>query len=756
MLSPNLEETLQIALSIAAEKKHEFATLEHLLLAMADDEDAAPMLEACHVNVGALERELETFIEKDLAALIQKKPRDPRPSLAFQRVLQRAAIQVQSSGRDVVTAAHLIIAMFAEKESYALYFLQKNGLTKLDALNYMSHGRGRRVSGIDEDEESLLKEGGEALEAYCVNLNVKAAANRIDPLIGRENEIERTIQILCRRTKNNPLYIGEPGVGKTAIAEGLALKITKGEVPAQLKEAVIYQLDLGALLAGTRYRGDFEERLKEVLGQLENDPNAILFIDEIHTIIGAGATSGGSMDASNLLKPALTSGAMRCIGSTTYKEFRNHMEKDRAFLRRFQKIDVSEPSSEETVKILHGLKSYYEKHHNVLYTNEALKAAVDLSVRYLHDRKLPDKAIDILDEAGAARALKTGKKKKQITAKDIEDVVSKIANIPSKTISSDDREALKNLDRDLKMAVFGQNKAIDSLASSIKLSRAGLREPGKPIGSYLFSGPTGVGKTEVARQLAKTLGVELLRFDMSEYMEKHSVSRLIGTPPGYVGFDQGGLLTDAVDKHPYAVLLLDEIEKAHPDLFNILLQVMDYGRLTDSNGKQIDFSNIILIMTTNAGAADLSKPAMGFARQAREGEDREAIERLFTPEFRNRLDAIIPFGRLDTEIVRRVVDKFLTQLETQLAEKKIELETTFSAREWIIKKGYDDKNGARPLARLIQEHIKKPLAEEMLFGKLVRGGKAKVSAKDGKLLVVCTPLHAGREPKRTEEELTLL
>lgn len=756
MLSPNLEETLQIALSIAAEKKHEFATLEHLLLAMTDDEDAAPLLRACRVNVGALEKELETFIEKDLTALVQKKPRDPRPSLALQRVLQRAAIQVQSSGRDVVTAAHLIIAMFAEKESHALYFLQKNGLTKLEALNYMSHGRGRRVSGVDEDEDSLLKEGDEALEAYCVNLNAKAAAERIDPLIGRENEIERTIQILCRRTKNNPLYIGEPGVGKTAIAEGLALKITQGEVPPQLKEAVIYQLDLGALLAGTRYRGDFEERLKEVLSQLENDPKAILFIDEIHTIIGAGATSGGSMDASNLLKPALSSGGMRCIGSTTYKEFRNHMEKDRAFLRRFQKIDINEPSAEETVKILHGLKSCYEKHHSVLYTNEALKAAVDLSVRYLHDRKLPDKAIDILDEAGAARALKTGKKKKQITAKDIEEVVSKIANIPSKTISSDDREALKNLDRDLKRTVFGQNKAIDSLASSIKLSRAGLREPGKPIGSYLFSGPTGVGKTEVARQLAKTLGVELLRFDMSEYMEKHSVSRLIGTPPGYVGFDQGGLLTDAVDKHPYAVLLLDEIEKAHPDLFNILLQVMDYGRLTDSNGKQIDFSNIILIMTTNAGAADLSKPAMGFARSAREGEDREAIERLFTPEFRNRLDAIIPFGRLDAEIVRRVVDKFLTQLETQLAEKKIELETTFSAKEWIIKKGYDDKNGARPLARLIQEHIKKPLAEEMLFGKLARGGKARVAAKDGKLLVVCTPLNAAARSKKTEEELTLL
>lgn len=756
MLSPNLEETLQLALSLAAEKKHEFATLEHLLLAMMHDTDVLPLLKARRIKMDILSQELEDFINDDLTPLVQKKPRDPKPSLAFQRVLQRAAIQVQSSGRDVVTSLHLLAAIYTEKDSFALYFLQKNGLTKMDVINYLSHGKGRRVTGVDEDEDSSVKEGEEALEAYCVNLNKKAAEKKIDPLIGRDNEIERTIQILCRRTKNNPLYIGEPGVGKTAIAEGLALKITQGNVPDPLKSAVIYQLDLGALLAGTRYRGDFEERLKEVLSQLENDSDAILFIDEIHTIIGAGATSGGSMDASNLLKPALTSGGMRCIGSTTYKEFRNHMEKDRAFLRRFQKIDINEPTTAETIKILQGLKSYYEQYHHVIYTNDALKAAVDLSVRYLHDRKLPDKAIDILDEAGAARALKTGKKKKQITAKDIEEVVSKVANIPSKTISSDDREALKNLDRDLKLTVFGQNKAIDALASSIKLSRAGLREPGKPIGSYLFSGPTGVGKTEVARQLAKTLGVELLRFDMSEYMEKHSVSRLIGTPPGYVGFDQGGLLTDAVDKQPYAVLLLDEIEKAHPDLFNILLQVMDYGRLTDSNGKQIDFSNIILIMTTNAGAAGLSKPAMGFARQSREGEDAEAIEKLFTPEFRNRLDAIIPFERLDTEIVRRVVDKFLTQLETQLAEKKIDLETTFSAKEWIIKKGYDDKNGARPLALLIQEHIKKPLAEEMLFGKLVKGGKAKVVTKEGKLLVICTPLSSGRPKDKIEEELTLL
>ena len=731
MLSPTLEATLQSAVAVASEYRHEFVTLEHLLLAMTDDEDALGLFRHARIDADKLEAEVERHIAEEMDYLIQRVPHDPKPTIAFQRVLQRAAVQVQSGGRDIVTSEHLIIAMFAEPDSFALYFLKKAGLTKLDAMSYVSHGKHKHVSGVDEDEESELKEGEEALAAYCINLNEKAQSGGIDPLIGRESELERTIQILCRRTKNNPLYIGEPGVGKTAVAEGLALKITQGKVPAPLKNAVIYQLDLGALLAGTRYRGDFEERLKEVLTQLQGDPNAVLFIDELHTVIGAGATSGGSMDASNLLKPALTSGGLRCIGSTTYKEFRNHLEKDRAFLRRFQKIDINEPTAEETVAILKGLKSYYEKYHGVIYTSDALKAAVNLSQRYLHDRKL------------------------QITAGDIEAVVSKIANIPSRTISADDRNALKNLDRDLKLTVFGQNKAIDALTASIKMSRAGLREAGKPIGSYLFSGPTGVGKTEAARQLAKSLGIELLRFDMSEYMEKHSVSRLIGTPPGYVGFDQGGLLTDAVDKHPYAVLLLDEIEKAHPDLFNILLQVMDYGRLTDSNGKQIDFSNVILIMTTNAGAADLSKPVMGFARQSREGEDKEAIERLFTPEFRNRLDAIIPFAALDAEIVRRVADKFLTQLETQLAEKKIILETAYSAKEWIVKKGYVDKNGARPLARIIQEYVKKPLAEEILFGKLTKGGKVRLSAKNDRLLVVCTPML--REKKSPEEEeMTLL
>lgn len=755
MLSPTLQATLQSAAAIASEYGHEFVTLEHLLLAMTDDEDALALFNRTRVDAGRLADELEDYIAEDLSCLAQQTPHDPKPTVAFQRVLQRAAVQVQSSGRDIVTSEHLIIAMFAEQDSFALYFLKKAGLTKLAAMDFVSHGKRKHVSGTEEDEESDLKEGEEALEAYCDDLNRKAAEGKTDPLIGREKEIERTIQILCRRTKNNPLYIGEPGVGKTALAEGLASRIVEGKVPPALKNAVIYRLDLGALLAGTRYRGDFEERLKEVLNQLEGNPDAILFIDEIHTVIGAGATSGGSMDASNLLKPALSSGGLRCIGSTTYKEFRNHMEKDRAFLRRFQKIDVNEPTVEETVAILKGLKAEYEKYHGVVYTSDALKTAAELSVRHLHDRKLPDKAVDLIDEAGAARALMTGKKKKQITAKDIETVVSKIAGVPSKTVSSDDRNALKNLDRDLKSAVFGQNKAIDALTASIKMSRAGLREAGKPVGSYLFSGPTGVGKTEVARRLAQSLGVELLRFDMSEYMEKHSVSRLIGTPPGYVGFDQGGLLTDAVDKHPYAVLLLDEIEKAHPDLFNILLQVMDYGRLTDSNGKQIDFSNIILIMTTNAGAADMSKPAMGFARQSREGEDKEAIERLFTPEFRNRLDAIIPFARLDAEIVRRVVDKFLAQLETQLSEKKIVLETTHSAKEWIAKKGFDDRNGARPLARIIQEYVKKPLAEEILFGKLVKGGKARLTAKDGKLSLICTtPLKPKKDA--SEEELTLL
>lgn len=751
MLSPNLEETLQQALLFAAERGHEFATLEHLLLAIMDDADVVPLFKKYCRRAPEMEKELVDFIDKDLKCLIQQSSvREPRPTIAFQRVVQRAAIQVQSSGRDVVTAVHLIAAMFSEEESFAVYLLGKYGISRLDVVTFLS--RSFPVTGVDDDEYA---QSGEELTDFCINLNEKAKAGKTDTLIGRADEINRIIQVLCRRTKNNPLLIGDPGVGKTMLAEGLASKIVEGKVPAQLKNAVVYQLDLGALLAGTRYRGDFEERLKNILTALEDDPDALLFIDEIHTVIGAGATSGGTLDASNLLKPALASGSLRCIGSTTYKEFRAHMEKDRAFLRRFQKIDIKEPGIAETVEILRGIKGLYEKHHKVVYTAEAIKTAVDLSVRYLHDRKLPDKAIDVLDEAGAARALQPGRKKKQISARDIERIVSKMTNLPAKTMSVDDTEALRFLERDLKLTVFGQNKAIETLASSIKMARAGLREPEKPIGCYLFSGPTGVGKTEVARRLAKTLGVELLRFDMSEYMEKHSISRLIGAPPGYVGFDQGGLLTDAVDQHPYAVLLLDEIEKAHPDLFNVLLQVMDYGKLTDSNGKKIDFSNVVLIMTTNAGAADMSKPAVGFVREEREGEDKEAIERLFTPEFRNRLDAIVPFERLNQEIMGRIADKFISQLETLLAEKKIELAVNFSAREWLIKKGFDPKNGARPLARIIQEYVKKPLAEEILFGNLTHGGTASLTAKNEKLHLVCRPLPAPKG-KKQEQELMLI
>jgi ATP-dependent Clp protease ATP-binding subunit ClpA len=669
---------------------------------------------------------------------------------------------VQSSGREEVTGANVLVAMFAERESHAVYFLQEQDMTRFDAVNYISHGIAKvpghegsfTPNGADEEAqgETVVKQGKEALAAYCVDLNKKADDGKIDPLIGRDPEVERTVQILCRRTKNNPLYVGEPGVGKTAIAEGLALRIVNGEVPAVLKDATIFALDMGSLLAGTRYRGDFEERLKAVLKELESTEDSILFIDEIHTVIGAGATSGGSLDASNLLKPALASGTLRCIGSTTYKEFRNYFEKDRALVRRFQKIDINEPSVEDTIKILRGLKPYYEEHHRVKYTNEALTSAVELSDRYIHDRKLPDKAIDVIDEVGAAQMLVAEEDRKElIEVEDVEDVVAKIARIPPKNVSRDDKETLGNLERDLKRMVYGQDVAIDALCGAIKLARAGLREPEKPIGNYLFAGPTGVGKTEVARQLAMTLGVELIRFDMSEYMERHSVSRLIGAPPGYVGFDQGGLLTDGVDQNPYAVLLLDEIEKAHPDLFNVLLQVMDHGKLTDHNGKKVDFRNVILIMTTNAGAADLAKPAMGFGREERTGDDTEAIDRMFSPEFRNRLDSVISFSSLQPEVMQKVVDKFVMQLEEQLADRNVSIELSDDARVWLAEKGYDPKFGARPLARVIQDSIKKPLSEELLFGKLTDGGTVMVQLKDKALDFVCLPTKA-EEPKTPEED----
>ncbi|MGO8919170.1 MAG: ATP-dependent Clp protease ATP-binding subunit ClpA [Stellaceae bacterium] len=742
MLSRNLEKTLHRALAYANERRHEYATLEHLLLALTEDQDAVAVLRACTVDIEKLRRDLLGYVDNELVNLVSTHVEDAKPTASFQRVLQRAAIHVQSSGREEVTGANVLVAMFAERESHAVYFLQEQDMTRFDAVNYISHGiakapgrsETRRVQGAEEEERSSEKQqkrGHDALDAYCVNLNKKAKNGKIDPLIGREAEVDRTIQILCRRSKNNPLYVGDPGVGKTAIAEGLARRIVQKEVPEVLLNATIYALDMGALLAGTRYRGDFEERLKAVLGELEAMPGAVLFIDEIHTVIGAGATSGGAMDASNLLKPALASGAIRCIGSTTYKEYRNYFEKDRALVRRFQKIDINEPTVEDSVKILRGLKPYYERHHKVRYTADAIRAAVELSHRYIGDRKLPDKAIDVIDEVGAAQMLvPEGKRRKTITAKEVEAVVATMARIPPKSVSRDDKEVLKNLDRDLKTMVFGQDRAIEALVAAIKLARAGLRDPEKPIGSYLFSGPTGVGKTEVARQLARTLGIELTRFDMSEYMERHTVSRLIGAPPGYVGFDQGGLLTDAVDQHPHSVLLLDEIEKAHPDLFNILLQVMDYGKLTDHNGKSVDFRNVILIMTTNAGAAELARPAIGFGGEVRTGDDEEAINRLFTPEFRNRLDTIISFSALSPETIGRVVDKFILQLEEQLADRNVTIELDEAAREWLSQKGYDRLFGARPLGRLIQEHVKKPLAEELLFGKLTKGGVVRVT-RDG-------------------------
>ncbi len=768
MLSRNLEQTLHRALSLASERRHEYATLEHLLLGLTDDADAATVLKACGLDLDKLRTDLGEFLDKDLAGLATDRPGDPKPTAGFQRVVQRAAIHVQSSGRDEVTGANVLVALFSERESHAVYFLQMQDMTRLDAVNFISHGIAkapgrstqRPVLGSNnqqpnennpeqEREEKPNRRGNQdALTNYCVNLNKKAMAGKIDPLIGREMEIERTIQILCRRTKNNPLYVGDPGVGKTAIAEGLAKRIVEGDVPEVLAKSTIFALDMGSLLAGTRYRGDFEERLKAVVNELEAMQGAILFIDEIHTVIGAGATSGGAMDASNLLKPALASGNLRCIGSTTYKEFRNYFEKDRALVRRFQKIDVNEPNIEDSIKILRGLKLNYEKHHKVRYTDEAIRAAVELSAKYINDRKLPDKAIDVIDEVGASRMLlPENKRRKIVTLRDVEEIVAKIARIPPKSVSADDKETLRNLERDLKSMVFGQDKAIEALAAAIKLARAGLREPEKPIGNYLFSGPTGVGKTEVAKQLAATMGIELIRFDMSEYMERHSVSRLIGAPPGYVGFDQGGLLTDAIDQHPHAVLLLDEIEKAHPDLFNILLQVMDHGKLTDHNGKSVDFRNIILIMTTNAGASDLAKESIGFGRDTREGEDGEAIKRLFTPEFRNRLDATIGFSGLTQEIVGRVVEKFVMQLEAQLADRNVTIEASSAAKEWLAERGYDKLYGARPLARVIQEYIKKPLAEELLFGKLVKGGSVKVTMKDDKLAFEIVAASAPALPK---------
>ena len=777
--SPSLEKALHQALTFANERHHEYATLEHLLLALLDDVDAAAVMGACNVDLDTLRKTVIDYVDNELSNLVTGYDEDSKPTSGFQRVIQRAVIHVQSSGREEVTGANVLVAIFAERESHAAYFLQEQEMTRYDAVNYISHGIGKRPgssqtrtprgadegesepkaarNGGAEDDASGAKKQPDALKAYCVNLNDKARNGRIDPLIGRHEEVNRTIQVLCRRSKNNPLYVGDPGVGKTAIAEGLAKRIVEGKVPEALINDTIFSLDMGTLLAGTRYRGDFEERLKQVVKELEEFPGAVLFIDEIHTVIGAGATSGGAMDASNLLKPALSSGAIRCIGSTTYKEYRQFFEKDRALVRRFQKIDVNEPSIDDAIEIMKGLKPYFEEYHHLRYTNEAIKAAVELSARYISDRKLPDKAIDVIDETGAAQMLlPASKRRKLITEKEIEVTIATMARIPPKTVSKDDEMVLANLEQELRSVVYGQDTAIEALSTAIKLARAGLREPNKPIGSYVFSGPTGVGKTEVAKQLASSLGVEMLRFDMSEYMERHTVSRLLGAPPGYVGFDQGGLLTDGVDQHPHSVVLLDEIEKAHPDIYNILLQVMDHGSLTDHNGKKIDFRNVILIMTTNAGASEMAKSAIGFGSSKRSGEDEEALNRLFTPEFRNRLDAIIPFSPLPTAVIHKVVQKFVMQLETQLSERNVTFDLHDDAVAWLAEKGYDEKMGARPLGRVIQEHIKKPLANEILFGKLKKGGVVSVSldkkedGKDGLKLDVL-PETAPVKPKPEAE-----
>ena len=766
-LTPSLEKALEKALALAAERHHEYATLEHLLLALTDDEDAIEVMTACKVDMEKLQDDLSDYIDDDLSNLAVDELDDQvRPTAAFQRVVQRAILHVESSGRDEVTGANVLVSIFSERESHAAYFLQEQDMTRYDAVNFISHGvakkpgmsKPRPARPTGEKEEEVTKSTNEALDAYCVNLNEKAKAGKIDPLIGRQHEVERSIQVLCRRRKNNPLLVGDPGVGKTAIAEGLAKRIVDGEAPDILKDSVIFSLDMGALLAGTRYRGDFEERLKAVMKELEQQEKAILFIDEIHTVIGAGATSGGAMDASNLLKPALQNGGLRCMGSTTFKEYRQHFEKDRALARRFQKIDVVEPTVPDAIKILKGLRPHFEDFHGIKYSDEAIKTAVELAARYITDRKLPDKAIDVIDEAGASQWLKPKEERlKVIGVEAIEAVVAKIARIPPKQVTQSDAEALRGLDIDLKRVVFGQDNAIEALASAIKLARAGLREPNKPIGCYLFSGPTGVGKTEVARQLSSIMGVELLRFDMSEYMERHTVSRLIGAPPGYVGYDQGGLLTDGVDQHPHCVLLLDEIEKAHPELFNILLQVMDNGTLTDSNGKKIDFRNVILIMTTNAGASDAAKNSIGFGRGKREGEDSEAIKKLFTPEFRNRLDATIPFAGLSQPIIERVVEKFVLQLEAQLSDRNVTIEMTDAAKAWLGKKGFDPDYGARPLARIIQEHVKKPMADELLFGDLRKGGAVKVDldaeADEGAGKLSFEFFPAPPQPEPTEDEV---
>jgi len=778
MLSKHLEATLHRALGFAKEYKHEYATLEHLLLALSDDPDAMAVMRGCGINLNELRRALVDFIENDLNALMVETVEEAKPTAGFQRVIHRAAIHVQSAGKHEVNGANVLVALFSERESHAVYFLQEQDINRLDVVNYISHGivkygdysrvtpfRPGMSEGEDEGDAAGAmhpkigggpgkeKENQDAVSQYCINLNKKAENGKTDILIGRESEVERTVQVLCRRNKNNPLFVGEAGVGKTAIAEGLALRIIRNEVPDVLKNAIIYSLDMGSLLAGTRYRGDFEERMKAVLKEIEKIPGAILFIDEIHTIIGAGSTSGGALDACNLLKPVLARGSLRCMGSTTYKEYRSYIEKDRALARRFQKIDVNEPSVDDSIKILRGLKPYYEEHHKIRFTSSAIKAAVELSNRYIHDRKLPDKAIDVIDEAGAAQMLlPEAKRKKTITVKEIEDIIAKIARMPAKSVTMDDAEVLKNLEQNLKLVVFGQDNAIDALASAIKMSRAGLREEEKPIGCYLFTGPTGVGKTEVANQLSKAMGMELIRFDMSEYMEKHAISRLIGTPPGYVGFEQGGLLTDAIDKTPYAVVLFDEIEKAHPDIYNILLQVMDYGRLTDHNGKMVNFRNTIIIMTSNAGASDMSKPALGFGRDSREGEDVEAVNRTFTPEFRNRLDATIPFAALPMEVVKEVVNKFIYKLESQLADRNVTIDLDEPARAWLADKGYDRNNGARPLGRLISEKIKKPLADEVLFGKLAKGGTVKITVDEKKELTFAFSKAVGSHMRKSETE----